>query len=57
MIQDKVRSMLSNANLPNGFWAESLAIAVHLINRSPNRVLDTKIHDKFGQENHPLISI
>ena len=34
--------MLSNANLPNGFWAEALATVVHLINRSPNKVLDTK---------------
>ena len=42
-IQEKVRSMLSNADLPNGFWAESLAIVVHLINRSPNKVLDTKV--------------
>ena len=32
-IQEKVRSMLSNADLPNGFWAESLATDVHLINR------------------------
>ena len=35
--------MLSNANLPNGFWAEALATVVHLINRSPNKVLDMKV--------------
>ena len=39
-IQEKIKSMLSNAELPNGFWAEALAIAVHLINRSPNKRLD-----------------
>ena len=31
-IQEKVHSMLSNANLPNGFWVEALATGVHLIN-------------------------
>ena len=35
--------MLSNANLPNGFWVKALTINVHLINRSPNKVLDTKV--------------
>ncbi|MCO5609321.1 hypothetical protein L7F22_063547 [Adiantum nelumboides] len=39
-IQEKVRSMLSNAQLPNGFWAKGIATAVHLINRSPNMVLE-----------------
>ena len=39
-MQEKVRSMLSNAELPNGFWAEAVATAIHLINRSPSKVLD-----------------
>ena len=39
--------MLSNANLPNGFWTEALATTVHLINRSPNKVLDTKVPEKI----------
>ena len=38
-IQDKVRTMLSHAALPHGFWAEAVMTAVHLINRSPNRSL------------------
>ena len=42
-IQEKVHSMLSNVDLPNGFWVEALAIVVHLINRSLNKVLDTKV--------------
>ena len=33
--------MLSNVDLPYGFWAETLNTVVHLINRSPNKVLDT----------------
>ncbi|MCO5587916.1 hypothetical protein L7F22_041868 [Adiantum nelumboides] len=39
-IQEKVRSMLSNVDLPDGFWAETVAIVVHLINISPSRVLE-----------------
>ena len=31
-IQEKVKSMLSNVELPNGFWAKAVAIAIHLIN-------------------------
>ena len=32
--------MLSNAGLTQGFWAEAMVTAVHLINRSPNPMLD-----------------
>ncbi|MCO5561312.1 hypothetical protein L7F22_014933 [Adiantum nelumboides] len=39
-IQEKVRSMLYNAQLPNGFWAEAVATAVHLIKRSLSMVLE-----------------
>ena len=46
-IQEKLRSMLSNAELPNGFWAEALATAVHLINRSPNKALDEKVPEEL----------
>ena len=45
--------MLSNANLTNGFWAEALATAVHLINRSPNKVLDTKVPEKIWSGKTP----
>ncbi|MCO5563139.1 hypothetical protein L7F22_016775 [Adiantum nelumboides] len=39
-IQEKVRSMLSNAHLTNGFWAEAIATVVHLINGFPSKVLE-----------------
>ncbi|MCO5551146.1 hypothetical protein L7F22_004643 [Adiantum nelumboides] len=39
-IQEKVKSMLSNAQLPNGFWTEAVATVVHLISRSPSMVLE-----------------
>ena len=32
--------------MPNGFWAEALTTIVHLINRSPNKVLDTKVPEE-----------
>ena len=41
-IQERVRSMLSNTELSDGFWAEAVATAVHLINRSPNKKLESK---------------
>ena len=43
IIQEKIRSMLSNANLPNKFWTKSLAIAIHLINMSSNKKLESKV--------------
>ncbi|MCO5602280.1 hypothetical protein L7F22_056409 [Adiantum nelumboides] len=39
-IQERFKSMLSNAELPNGFWMKAVAIEVHLINRTPRRVLE-----------------
>ena len=35
--------MLSNVDLPNGFWVEALATIVHPIDRSPNKVLHMKV--------------
>ena len=46
-IQEKIRSMLSNAQLPDGFWAEALATAVHLINRSPNKRLEMRVAEEL----------
>ena len=39
---ETVRSMLSDANLPKRFWAETLSTAVYLRNRSPTTVVQGK---------------
>ncbi|KAG8474731.1 hypothetical protein CXB51_031459 [Gossypium anomalum] len=41
-IMEKVRCMLSNANLPKSFWAEVASIACFLINRSPSVAIEKK---------------
>ena len=53
-IQEKIKSMLSNASLPNEFWAEALARAVHLINRSPNKKLESKVAEEVWSGKPPL---
>ena len=37
-IQDRVVSMLQHSGLSDGFWAEALLMAVHIINMSPSRL-------------------
>ena len=54
-IQEKVRSMLSNSQLPNEFWAEAVATAVHLINRSPNNVLDKEAKAEMVWSSKPTL--
>ncbi|KAG8498730.1 hypothetical protein CXB51_005092 [Gossypium anomalum] len=39
---EKVRCMLSNANLPKLFWAEAASTACFLINRSPSVAIEKK---------------
>ena len=39
---EAVRSMLSDAKLPKCFWAEALATAVYLRNRSPTNAVQGK---------------
>ncbi|KAG8472574.1 hypothetical protein CXB51_034372 [Gossypium anomalum] len=41
-IMEKVRCMLSNANLPKSFWAEAASAACFLINRSPSVAIEKK---------------
>ena len=45
--------MLSNANLPNGFWAEAVATIVHLINRSPKKAIDEKVPELMWSRKQP----
>nr|GEV86095.1 retrovirus-related Pol polyprotein from transposon TNT 1-94 [Tanacetum cinerariifolium] len=42
-IMEKVRCMLSRANLDKDFWIEDATTATYLINRSPHRSLDGNI--------------
>ena len=53
-IQEKIRSILSNASLPNEYWAESLATTIHLINRSPNKNLESKVAEEVWFGKPPL---
>ncbi|GJR53654.1 transposable element [Tanacetum coccineum] len=39
---EKAWCMLSNAGLPNIFWAEAVNIACYLVNRSPSTMIDFK---------------
>ncbi|KAG8482828.1 hypothetical protein CXB51_024043 [Gossypium anomalum] len=41
-IMEKVRCMLSNANLPKSFWAEAASTACFLINRSPSVAIEKR---------------
>ena len=43
---ERVRCMLSTANLPHGFWGEALKTAVHVCNRYPNRALENGIPEE-----------
>ena len=46
-IQEQNMSMLSQANLTQGFWVEALYTAVYLINRSPNATLEFKVPEEL----------
>ncbi|KAG8483179.1 hypothetical protein CXB51_022165 [Gossypium anomalum] len=47
-IMEKVRCMLSNANLPKSFWAEAASTACFLINRSPSVAIEKKTPQEVG---------
>ncbi|KAG8496806.1 hypothetical protein CXB51_007977 [Gossypium anomalum] len=46
-IMEKVRCMLSNANLPKLFWAEAASTACFLINRSPSVAIEKRLHKRY----------
>ncbi|MCO5591037.1 hypothetical protein L7F22_045013 [Adiantum nelumboides] len=52
-IQEKVRCMLSHAALPHGFWAEVVSTAVHLINRSPSKILGGRVLEEVWSGKPP----
>ncbi|GJX70600.1 retrovirus-related pol polyprotein from transposon TNT 1-94 [Tanacetum coccineum] len=49
-IMEKVRCMLSHANLDKDFWVEAATTATYLINRSPHRSLDGNIPEILWSE-------
>jgi hypothetical protein len=40
--------MLHHSGLSEGFWAEALLTALHIINISPSSLLDQKFRKRFG---------
>src|SRR5215510_265559 len=45
-LQEHVRAMLFQANMPKSFWAEAMATAAYVINRLPS----TSIYDRIPYE-------
>lgn len=41
------------ADFPNGFWAKALVTTIHLSNRSPSKVLDTKVPEEIWSQKPP----
>jgi len=54
-LMDKARSMLSGASLEQKFWAESIATACYLVNRSPTSALVGKIPMEVWSGKKPSI--
>jgi hypothetical protein len=52
-IQDRIVSMLHHSELTNGFWAEALLTAVHIINMLPSRPLGSKITQELWTGRKP----
>ncbi|KAG8479138.1 hypothetical protein CXB51_029778 [Gossypium anomalum] len=52
MIMEKVRCILSNANLPKSFWAEAASTACFLINCSPSVTIEKKTPQEVWSGNH-----
>ncbi|KAG8478983.1 hypothetical protein CXB51_028891 [Gossypium anomalum] len=50
-IMEKVRCMLSNANLLKSFWAEAVEAACFLINQSPSTAIEKKTPQKVWSSN------
>ena len=52
-MQECVVSMLQHSRLSDGFWAEPLLTAVHIINMSPSRPLGLQIPQELWIDNKP----
>ena len=49
-IVEWIVSMLKHSGLSDGFWAEALLIAMHIINMSPSKPLGYKIMQELSSE-------
>lgn len=56
-IIEKVRCMLSDANLSKGYWAEAVTTAVKIINMIPNSANKTKSPDEIWYGKKPDLSV
>jgi hypothetical protein len=52
-IQERILSMLHHSGLSDGFWAEAILMAVHIINMSPSRPLGSKIPQELWTQRKP----
>jgi transposase InsO family protein len=52
-IHERIVSMLHHSGLSDGFWAEALLTAVHIINMSPSRLLGSKIPQELWTQRKP----
>ena len=50
---ERVRCMLSSANLPNKFWAEAVNTAAYLVNRCPSAAIDFKTPEEVWSKSPP----
>lgn len=50
------RSMLKGKNLPNEYWAEAMACAVYILNRSPTKIVKNMIPQQAWSGKHHCVS-
>ncbi|TYK02789.1 retrovirus-related Pol polyprotein from transposon TNT 1-94 [Cucumis melo var. makuwa] len=55
-LMERVRCMLSEAKLPEDFWAEALATATYTINRSPSISINMKAPEEMWRGSPPDLS-
>ena len=48
--------MLKGKNLPNEYWAEAVACAIYILNRSPTKIVRDKIPQEAWSGKHHCVS-
>lgn len=54
-IVERAKSMLFGAELPKVYWAEAVATAVYLLNRSPNSSIERKMPEELWSGSTPSL--